>query len=316
MAVEVSPGFHRVIGQRQRTRGSLVLTTERFSTRCVQPGESAAEPSLRPRTDAKMAGTGVDPLENKEGRLITERQNLWNPQSTGRPQPGEPRGLSTEEPRGRVRVGLYENAASIGQIRPERSGEVATVHVVGSHDRGAQRSFHQFSDVRVHMETVARSRGSGGYVPLPVTRPTREWSARMCQVGLALFTLSPMPLKPGPSATTTLVVTDDDTAIRLRTGDVPVLATPRVIALLEEAAAIAVHPLLDEGTTTVAVRVQVEHISPTAVGDSVTAEATLEKVEGRRLTFQVTARDRRGLVAAGKVTRVLVNVEQFLDKTR
>lgn len=124
-----------------------------------------------------------------------------------------------------------------------------------------------------------------------------------------------MPLKPGLSADVTLIVSEADTALAFRSGEVPVLATPRVIALMEQAAVAAVHPQLDDGLSTVAVRVQVEHISPTAIGGSVKAEATLEKIEGRRLTFQVTARDDRGLVAAGKVTRVLVDVERFLEKT-
>ncbi|MCB1256005.1 MAG: thioesterase [Microthrixaceae bacterium] len=124
-----------------------------------------------------------------------------------------------------------------------------------------------------------------------------------------------MPLKPGLSADISMIVSESDTAIAFRSGEVPVLATPRVIALMEEAAITAVHPQLDDGFSTVAVRVQVEHISPTAIGGSVKAEATLEKIEGRRLTFQVTARDERGLVAAGKVTRVLVDVARFLEKT-
>ena len=61
-------------------------------------------------------------------------------------------------------------------------------------------------------------------------------------------------------------------------------------------------------------RVQIDHLAPTRVGGVVTAEATLEKVEGRRLTFTVSANDDRGLVAAGKVTRVVVDHERFLDK--
>ncbi|MGV3757922.1 MAG: thioesterase family protein, partial [Actinomycetota bacterium] len=63
-------------------------------------------------------------------------------------------------------------------------------------------------------------------------------------------------------------------------------------------------------------RVQVDHLHPTNVGSAVAAEATLEKVEGRRLTFTVTVNDHGGLVAAGKVTRVIVDTEQFLDKAR
>lgn len=123
-----------------------------------------------------------------------------------------------------------------------------------------------------------------------------------------------MPVRPGLSATIELTVTDADTAIAFRSGSVPVLATPRVIALVEEAAVRAVEGHVDEGSSTVGVRVQLEHISPTPVGGVVAAEANLEKVEGRRLIFHVSARDERGLVAAGKVTRVVVNVENFLGK--
>jgi fluoroacetyl-CoA thioesterase len=134
--------------------------------------------------------------------------------------------------------------------------------------------------------------------------------------GAFVLTLSAVPLSAGLSATTQMMVSDDDTAIAYRSGDVPVLATPRVIALVEEAAVLATDGRLQTGCSTVGVRVQLEHISPTPVGGVVTAEASLEKVEGRRLTFHVSARDERGLVAAGKVTRVLVDVEQFLEKTR
>ncbi len=125
-----------------------------------------------------------------------------------------------------------------------------------------------------------------------------------------------MPARVGVSATIQLTVGDADTAIAFRSGEVPVLATPRIVALVEEATVAAVHPTLEPGTSTVGVRVQIEHISPTPVGGQVTAEANLEKIEGRRLVFHVSARDERGLVAAGKVTRVLVDVERFLDKAR
>lgn len=128
--------------------------------------------------------------------------------------------------------------------------------------------------------------------------------------------VSPVPLHTGLSAVVELTVTDDDTALALRSGDVPVLATPRILALVEEASMLALDGQLDEGTSTVGMRVQLEHIAPTAIGGVVTAESTLEKVEGRRLVFHVSARDERGLVAAGKVTRVVVDVERFLDKAR
>jgi fluoroacetyl-CoA thioesterase len=111
-----------------------------------------------------------------------------------------------------------------------------------------------------------------------------------------------------------LVVTDADTAIALRSGDVAVLATPRVVALCEEASVAAVAGRLPVGQTTVGMRVQLDHLQPTPVGGSVTAEATLEKIEGRRLTFTVAVNDAKGLVAAGKVTRVVVDLDRFLEK--
>jgi fluoroacetyl-CoA thioesterase len=123
-----------------------------------------------------------------------------------------------------------------------------------------------------------------------------------------------MPLRPGLSATASMVVGDDDTAIALHTGDVAVVATPRVVTLAEEATVHAVEGELAEGETTVGYRVQLDHLAPTAVGGKVHAEATLEAVESRRLTFRVSVSDGRGLVAAGRITRVVVERSRFLDK--
>ena len=125
-----------------------------------------------------------------------------------------------------------------------------------------------------------------------------------------------MPLQTGLTASVEMVVADDDTAIAFRSGSVAVLATPRLVALCEEAAIEAIEGELEAGSTSVGMRVQFDHLAPTMVGAPVTAEATLEKVAGRRLTFTVSASDPRGLIAAGKVTRVVVDVERFLDKAR
>jgi fluoroacetyl-CoA thioesterase len=125
-----------------------------------------------------------------------------------------------------------------------------------------------------------------------------------------------MPLSPGLHGSAKLVVADADTARTLRSGDVDVLGTPRVIALVEEASVAAVADLLPAGQTTVGMRVQVDHLAPTNIGSSVAAEATLERIEGRRLTFTVSVSDHCGLVAAGKVTRVVVDTQSFLDKAR
>jgi predicted thioesterase len=123
-----------------------------------------------------------------------------------------------------------------------------------------------------------------------------------------------MPVEAGQCATVELVVTDDDTAIALRSGEVPVLATPRLIALCEEAAVKAVAGHLKDGETTVSMKVQIDHLSPSAVGQRVVADATVEKVNGRRVAFTVSVNDDRGLVAAGRVTRVVVDAKHFLDK--
>lgn len=123
-----------------------------------------------------------------------------------------------------------------------------------------------------------------------------------------------MNLQPGLVARLSLTVAKEDTAAALGTGDVPVLATPRVVILAEEATVLAVRGNLDEGLTTVGYRVQLDHLAPTAIGGTVEAEAILESVEGRRLTFRVSVNDGRGLVAAGRITRVIVDRERFLER--
>ena len=123
-----------------------------------------------------------------------------------------------------------------------------------------------------------------------------------------------MPLHPGLSAEVVLTVTDADTALAIGSGTVPVLATPRVVALCEQTSVKAVENDLAPGTTTVGMRVQLDHLAPTPVGQTVSCEATLESMAGRRVTFTVSVNDARGLVAAGKITRVIVDTERFLEK--
>jgi predicted thioesterase len=112
-----------------------------------------------------------------------------------------------------------------------------------------------------------------------------------------------------------LTVADGDTAISRGTGGVPVLATPCVVALCEQAAISAIKDRLPAGMTTVGMRVQIDHLQPTAVGHEVRAEAVLRYVEGRKMIFAVSVDDDRGLVAAGKVIRVVVDKERFMAKT-
>jgi fluoroacetyl-CoA thioesterase len=125
-----------------------------------------------------------------------------------------------------------------------------------------------------------------------------------------------MPPSTGLNASVTLVVTDADTAIAVGSGDVPVLATPRLAALAEQASVEAVAAALDPGTTPVGYQVQLSHTAPTLVGSKVTAGAVLESIEGRRLTFRISARDSRGLVGAGRIVRVVVVRDRFMEKAR
>jgi predicted thioesterase len=121
-------------------------------------------------------------------------------------------------------------------------------------------------------------------------------------------------LVPGLAASVELTVKEGDTAEALRSGHVPMLATPRVVALAEEATVLALENDLESGTTTVGVRVQLDHLLPVPIGRTVRCEAKLESVEGRRVTFVVSVNSEHGLVAAGKVTRVVVNRDRFIEK--
>jgi predicted thioesterase len=123
-----------------------------------------------------------------------------------------------------------------------------------------------------------------------------------------------VPPRPGLTGHAELDVTDADTAISLGSGDVPVLGTPQVVALAEQAALRAVDDNLKPGETSVGMRVQIDHMAPTAVGHRVRAAAKLKKVEGRRLTFKVSVEDERGLIAAGTITRVVVDRQRFLER--
>jgi fluoroacetyl-CoA thioesterase len=122
-----------------------------------------------------------------------------------------------------------------------------------------------------------------------------------------------VPVEPGLSAQVELVVAEGDTALAMRSGDVHVLGTPRVVGLCEEATVLALDGQLATGQTSVGHTVQLDHVAPARVGTRVIAEATLQKVNGRRLTFTVSVNDPHGLIAAGILTRVVVDVDRFLD---
>ena len=123
-------------------------------------------------------------------------------------------------------------------------------------------------------------------------------------------------MEPGLSATVEREVTAAMTAEALGSGDVPVLGTPAVLTLAEEAAVAALAGRLDDGSTTVGSWVELHHLAPTPVGAVVSATATLVSVEGRRLTFDIKVSEPAGDVAEVRHTRVVVPREPFLATAR
>ena len=119
---------------------------------------------------------------------------------------------------------------------------------------------------------------------------------------------------PGLRGRATHTVTEADTAIALRSGEVPVLGTPRLVALMEEATVRALDGSLADGETSVGMRINVDHVSPSAPGVEVTAEAVLEGVEGRRLTFGATRSADGSVVARATIIRVVVEIRRFLGR--
>jgi fluoroacetyl-CoA thioesterase len=112
----------------------------------------------------------------------------------------------------------------------------------------------------------------------------------------------------------TVRVTEARTAQALGSGDLPVLGTPALVALMEAAAVQALSGSLAEGETTVGTRIEVPHLAATPMGSGVRAEAFLIGVEGRKLTFRVNAYDDRQKIGEGTHQRAIVTRSRFLAK--
>ena len=104
-------------------------------------------------------------------------------------------------------------------------------------------------------------------------------------------------------------------AATVKSGSLPVFATPMMLALMEEATCNAVAPLLEEGETTVGTKITVSHDKASGTGTTVTAYAALEEVDGRRLIFSVSAKDSDGnIIGKGEIERFVVLSEKFMKK--
>ena len=110
------------------------------------------------------------------------------------------------------------------------------------------------------------------------------------------------------------VVSSANTALTLGSGDMEVFATPAMVALMENAAMLAVKDYLPEGSATVGTQINTSHIKASPLGATITASATLTAVEGRRLEFDVKAWDEKGVIGEGTHTRFIVDRERFLSK--
>ena len=117
------------------------------------------------------------------------------------------------------------------------------------------------------------------------------------------------------SVTKTIKVEEENLACAMGSGSLMVLATPAVVALMENAAAeLAQIELDNEELTTVGTMISIEHTSPTPMGAEVSATATLTKTDGRMFYFDVVANDKKGEIAKGTHTRVSVKAEKFQMK--
>ena len=110
-------------------------------------------------------------------------------------------------------------------------------------------------------------------------------------------------------------VTDQNTAMAISSGAVRVFGTPMMAALMEDAALRLVAPYLEEGQTTVGIALNLTHTAATPVGMRVEATAVLTEIDGKTLTFSVSAKDECGLIGECIQKRAIVNLERFTEKT-
>ena len=123
-----------------------------------------------------------------------------------------------------------------------------------------------------------------------------------------------MEITVGMKGEASTLVEKEDTAAEVGSGSLLVYATPCMVALMEGAACEAIAECLGEDKTTVGTELNIAHLSATPVGLEVRAEAEVTAVEGKVITFQVTAYDEAGKIGEGTHKRCVVPVQRFLDK--
>jgi fluoroacetyl-CoA thioesterase len=128
--------------------------------------------------------------------------------------------------------------------------------------------------------------------------------------------VEPLKLQVGVTGTAELMVGVEQTAPRVGSGRVAVLATPVMINLFEAAALRAIEDLLPPGMQTLGIHLNVRHFAATPVGMRVTATAEVTAINGRSVSFRVEARDEREVIGDGTHDRVVVNVARFDERVQ
>ncbi|NUW45079.1 thioesterase family protein [Nonomuraea rhodomycinica] len=123
-----------------------------------------------------------------------------------------------------------------------------------------------------------------------------------------------MTLAPGLRSQLLIMVEREDTAQKVGSGDVPVLATPKLLTFAEMATVQAVRPHLAPGQSTVGTRVELEHLAPSPLGAHVQFTTELTQVDGKRLVFAFEARGKDRVVGRGTIERVVVDRAAFMER--
>ncbi len=123
-------------------------------------------------------------------------------------------------------------------------------------------------------------------------------------------------LETGLTYTATTEVTQEKSALAMGSGNLLVFATPALVALMENAAMMAVATSLPKGSTTVGGAINIQHTRPSGIGQKVSATASLTAVDGRKLSFELVAHDSSGVIGEGTHVRFIVDAERFMAKVK
>jgi len=118
-------------------------------------------------------------------------------------------------------------------------------------------------------------------------------------------------LRVGSIGEAITTVTSNETAITLGSGSVNVYGSPAMVALMEAATVSAVDPYLTDGRVSIGMDIAVRHVSPTPIGEQITAIAEITRIDGKRVTLEVRAWDEHDLIGIGTIVRYLVNYDEF-----